>query len=377
VACFMIASGPSWEIHTVQPALTAALADFAELAHGEPPSNPVAAMAEPMLALGERDPERAFTVFDRYMTSTDRWVRAAVPLLRSSFGRMLGRIDGAESDCRESLATFRAVGDSWGAASALIQLAELAQLRGDYPTAIASLQNAGTLGQELGAWGDLFYIDGMLAAVRLRMGDLERARADLEQAEYAQSGRSRGLNDMGAWVATVRAELHWQEGDMAATAANCAKVLSWLDQKQSPWWDGMRAQLVARLAMVVLREGDRARCRELLASALGSAAGWVERPALAAVIDAIAAFALQAGESADPRADAVLAATLLGAAHTIRGAFDEGSLDAPGTRDAARAVLGEARFAAAYERGRALDRDEAIAGASGAVGGLAGQVLRR
>ena len=129
--------------------------------------------------------------------------------------------------------------------------------------------------------------------------------------------------------------------------------------------------------MVVLREGNRIRCRELLASALGTAAGWVERPALATVIDAIAAFALQAGESADPRAGAVLAATLLGAAHTIRGAFDEGSLDAPGTRDAARAVLGEARFAAAYERGRALDRDEAIAGASGAVGGLAGQVLRR
>jgi len=269
------------------------------------------------------------------------------------------------------------VGDSWGAASALIQLGELAQLRGDYPTAIASLQDAGTLGQELGAWGDLFYIDGMLAAVRLRMGDLERARADLEQAEYAQSGRSRGLNDMGAWVATVRAELHWQEGDMAAAAANCAKVLAWLDQKQSPWWDGMRAQLVARLAMVVVREGDRARCRELLASALGTAAGWVERPALATVIDAIAAFALQAGESGDPRADAVLAATLLGAAHTVRGAFDEGSLDAPGTRDAARGVLGKARFSAAYERGRALDRDEAIAGASGAVGGLADQVLRR
>ena len=182
------------------------------------------------------------------------------------------------------------------------------------------------------------------------------------------------LNDMGAWLALVRAELHWQEGDLAAAAANCAKVLAWLDQKQSPWWDGMRAQLVARLAMVVLREGDRPRSRELCAAALDTAASWLERPALAAVIDAIAAFALQHDE---PREDAVLAATLLGAAHTIRGAFDEGSLDAPGTRDAARAVLGEARFAAAYERGRALGRDEAVAAASGAVAGLADQVLRR
>src|SRR5262249_38943661 len=143
----------------------------------------------------------------------------------------------------------------------------------------------------------------------------------------------------------------------------------WLDQKQSPWWDGMRAQLVARLAMVVLRQGDRTRGRELLAAALDTAANWLGRPALAAVIDASAVFALHADE---PRRDGVLAATLLGAAHTIRGAFDEGSLDAPGARDAARGLLGAVGFDVAYERGRALGRDEAIAAASGAVAGLAG-----
>jgi len=73
----------------------------------------------------------------------------------------------------------------------------------------------------------------------------------------------------------------------------------------------------------------------------------------------------------------VLAVTLLGAAHAIRGAFDEGSLDAPGAREAARGVLGGTGFDAAYEGGRALGRDEAIAVAEGAVTGLAGQVLRR
>jgi hypothetical protein len=103
----------------------------------------------------------------------------------------------------------------------------------------------------------------------------------------------------------------------------------------------------------------------------------VEFPALAAAVDAIAAFALTGGQPADPRAAAVLAATLLGAAHTIRGAFDEGSLDAPGARDAARGMLGEREFEVAYERGRGLGRDEAIAVASGALAGLAGQVLRR
>jgi predicted ATPase len=367
MVCAMTAAGPSWEIHTVQPALANALADYAELTHGGPPSNPVAAMAEPLLALGERDPERAFAVFDRYMTSSDPWVRAAVPILRCSFGRILGRIDQPESDCRESLAAFRTLGDSWGAASALIQLAELAQLRGDYPTTVAALTEAGRFGQELGAWGDMSYIDGMLAAVRLRMGDLDRARTDLEQAERVQSERSARLNDQSAWLGQVRAELHWQLGDMTAAAASCAKVLAWLGEKQSPWWDGMRAQLLARLAMVVLRQGDRTRGRELLLAALDTAAAWIERPALAFALDAIAVFALQADQATDPHEGAALAATLLGAAHSIRGAFDEGSLDAPGARGAARGVLGGAGFDAAYERGRALGRDEAIAAAQGAV----------
>jgi predicted ATPase/DNA-binding SARP family transcriptional activator len=374
MVCALIAAGPSWEIQRVQPVLAAAVADFADLTGGEPPANPVAAMGEPMLALADRDPERALAVFDRYLTSPEPWVRAAMPMMRGSFGRMLGRIGRAESDFRESLASFRALGEAWGAASVLIQLAELAQLRGDYATAIEALQQAASYGQELGAWGDLSYIDGMLAAVRLRIGDLDRAREDLERADRAASERSVSLNDMGAWLNLVRTDLHWQEGDMAAAALSCSKALAWVEARQSPWWDGMRAQLQARLAMVALRDGGEARCRELLAAALHTAEDWVELPALAAVIDAIAVSVLRAD---GPREDAVLAATLLGAAHTIRGAFDEGSLDAPGARAAARGVLGATGFDAAYERGRALGRDEAVAAAGSAVAGLAGQVLRR
>jgi tetratricopeptide (TPR) repeat protein len=369
MVCAMTAAGPSWEVHTVQPALAAAVAEFAELTHGEVPSNPIAAMAEPMLVLNERDPEQGLAIFDRYLVSADPWVRAAAPMMRCSFARMLGRIDQAESDCRDSLAAFRVLGDAWGASSVLIQLAEIVKLQGDYAATVAALQDAASYGQKLSAWGDLTYIDGLLAAVRLRMGDLEQAQTDLEQAERAQADRSMRLNDAGAWLAQVRAELHWQQGNLTAAAASCTKVLAWLDEKQSPWWDGMRAQLVARLAMVVLRQGDQTRCRELLSSALGTAAAWVERPALADVFDAIAVFVLRSTDSAGPGESAAGAATLLGAAHTIRGAFDESSLDAPGARDAARGVLGEAGFDAAYERGRALDSDQGIAAAQGALAG--------
>ena len=367
--CAMTAAGPSWEIHTVQAALAAAVAEFAELTHGEVPANPIAAMAEPMLVLNERDPEQGLAIFDRYLASADPWVRAAAPMMRCSFARMLGRIDQAESDCRDSLAAFRVLGDAWGASSVLIQLAEIVKLRGDYAATVAALQDAASFGRELSAWGDLTYINGLLAAVRLRMGDLEQAQTDLEQAERAQADRSMRLNDAGAWLAQVRAELHCQQGDLTAAAASCTKVLAWLDEKQSPWWDGMRAQLLARLAMVVLRQGDQARCRELLGSALGTAAAWVERPALADVFDAIAVFVLRTAGSAGPGESAAAAAILLGAAHTIRGAFDESSLDSPAAREAARGVLGEAGFDAAYERGRGLDGDQGIAAAQGALAG--------
>jgi len=369
MVCALVAAGPSWEIQTVRPALAAAVADFAELAPGQAPSNPVAAAGAPMLALADRDPERAFALFDRYLTSPDPWVRAAVPLMRGSFGRMLGRIDAAESDYRESLAAFRALGESWGTASVLINLADLAQLKGDYATVIAALEEAGSCGRELEWWGDLNYINGMLAAARLRTGDLDHAREDLERAERTASERSMGPNDMWAWLSLTRAELNWLEGDLAAAARNCAKALAWVETRQSPWWDGMRAQLRSRLAMVVLQDGDQARCRELLTAALHTAAGWVERQMLAIVIDAIAVFVLDTAEPDGLPERAAMAATLLGVGHAIRGAFDEGSLDAPGARNAARGVLGGDQFDVAYERGRALGRDEALALAEGALTG--------
>ncbi|MGH3162262.1 MAG: BTAD domain-containing putative transcriptional regulator, partial [Streptosporangiaceae bacterium] len=131
VICAITVAGDSWEIDTVRPALAAAVADLNRWSPDTAPAHPIAAMGEPMLTLYDGDPERAFAVFDRYMTSEDPWVRAAVPLLRGTFGSMLGRLDWAESDCQEALTAFRALGEAWGTAAVLMQLAEFARLRGD------------------------------------------------------------------------------------------------------------------------------------------------------------------------------------------------------------------------------------------------------
>jgi hypothetical protein len=193
------------------------------------------------------------------------------------------------------------------------------------------------------------------------MGDLAGARADLEQAEREESARGIGQSDAATWLGLVRAELLYREGDTAAAARICAGLLVQLEEKQSSWWFGLQATLQARLALIALTDGDEARCRALLATALRTATGWVELPPVADVIDAIAVLAQHSGECA------TAVATLLGAAHAVRGCFDEGGLDAPAVRDAARAVLGADGFQAAYERGRCMSRDEALALAAGAV----------
>jgi tetratricopeptide (TPR) repeat protein len=277
---------------------------------------------------------------------------------------MLGRPAEAESDLRAALAAFREIGEAWGIAVALVQLADFATLRADYATVIACLEEAASFGRELQAWGDLAHIGGKLAAIRLRMGDLAAARADVERAERDEAERGTRQSDAAVWLGLVRAQLHAREGDVDGAARQCEKVLSWLDRKPSPWWLGFRALTQARLALILLGRGEEPRCRALLADALRCAAEWVERPALAEVIDATAAFVLRTRAGAEA---ALLAATLLGAAHTVRGAFDESSLDAPAARDAARGVLGAAGFDDAYERGRALPRDEAVTLAASGV----------
>jgi hypothetical protein len=194
------------------------------------------------------------------------------------------------------------------------------------------------------------------------MGDLAAAGADLEQAEREDFARGGMMSDSAVWFGLVRAELYVAEGDTAAVVRQCEKVLSWFTRKRTTWWQGLRAQVEARLALAVLATGDRARARALLADALRDALDWVELPPLADAIDAVAVLALQS-DGPGPEC----AAVLLGAAHSIRGCFDESSLDAPAVRDAARARLGTDEFAAAYQRGRELARDDALALAASAV----------
>jgi predicted ATPase/DNA-binding SARP family transcriptional activator len=361
-ACAVLAVSESLNLESVREQLTDVIARLSRFASDGRAIHPMAAMAEPLRAMFDRDADGALAAIDRYATgSDDPWMRATALMYRATYRASAGWMDGVEADCLAALEEFRAIGDAWGVAVTLYQLSEFAGLRGDHAKAVTALEEAEQIGRAIEAWGDMAYIVGTLAVARARAGDVDRARADMRGAERAATSRSHGNAD--EWLLFSRAEVDWRAGDMAAAAGSCEAVLAGIANRHdeaTAWWVSVRALAQTRLAMVVLAsDGDRDRCRDLLAAALPAAVSWVENPPLAAVIEAVAALVL-GDDGAGQRDGAEVAATLLGVAHTIRGAFDESSLVAPQVLETARRVLGDAAFGLAYSRGRELDRDAGL-----------------
>jgi predicted ATPase len=356
VICALLAAGWTRNIELIREPLTEALAAVKRFGGDHGSFHPLVVMAEPLLFQYDGATDQAQEQFERYIAGPDPWLRAIGKFYLSAYAMSLGRLDGAEDHCRAGLAGLRALGEQWGVALALTHLTEFTELRSDHAASIAALTEAGAIGRELGVWGDLTYVQARLAVIHARSGDLARASEEIAQAQRAVEARG-GHVDTDRWVAFMRAELAWLEGDYAEAARCCEAVLTTIAPNQARWWQPLRAQVKSRLALAVLKQGDQERCHALLNEALDAAASWSEHPALAVVLDACAVYVLHRAASDD----AARAARLLGAAHAIRGAFDESSLDAPPAREAARTTLGPQAFDAAYESSRALAYDQAIA----------------
>jgi predicted ATPase/DNA-binding SARP family transcriptional activator len=366
VACAVMTVSATLNLTEVREPLAAGIESLTRFADAGQPIHPMAAAAVPLVAMFDRDPDTAIAAIDRYAKSSDDpWMRATGRMYRSTYAANAGRLDGAEADCAAALGQFRVIGDPWGIAVCLYQMAEFAALRADHAQAVAALAEAEQIGLEIDAWGDMAYIIGSLAVARARAGDVDGARADLGRAERAAAARSQDNAD--EWLVLSAAEVEWRAGDLAAAARRCEAALAAVAKRDqdTAWWVSVRAQSQARLAMITQEAGgDAGRCRDLLAEALPAAAGWVENPPLAAVIDSVAAAVVTRDGAAD------VAATLLGAAHTVRGAFDESSPVAPRARETARLALGDAAFDDAYSRGRVLDRESALALAGRALAAI-------
>ena len=360
VICALLAAGWSFDLEKVKVPLLEAIAGLSEWGDDYMAFHPLVALAEPVLLQFQGDREHAMDYYDRYARARDPWLRGMGLIYRAAHARELGRLAGAEEDLRAALRESRAIGEQWGAALALTELAELTELRGDDAGSLAALEEAVSIGRELTTWGDVSYVEARLAIVRARIGELDRARAELDRIDAAAAARG-GKAGIDRWVTLFRAELAWRAGDLPLAARCCADVLTAIEAYYAAWWEPLRARLRARLALVVLAQGDERRGQDLLTAALDACAAWTEHSALAAVLDACAYRAIhrdQAGHQARDQAES--AARLLGAAHAVRGAFDESSPDAPPTRAAARERLGRDAFDAAYQSSAGLTYEASL-----------------
>jgi predicted ATPase/DNA-binding SARP family transcriptional activator len=369
VICAMLAAGRNWDIGSIREPLAEALAALAAFGDDHIAFHPLVAMAEPLVLQYDGHTDRALARFEHYEATRDPWLHAIGQVYLSSYDVALGLIDDAERHARAGLGELRAIGEQWGIAVALTQLAEITELDADHAASIAALEEAAVLGRDLGVWSDLMYVEGRLGIIQARAGDLAAGCAQLAAAERAIAARGE-LMDTDRWVNFMRAEFAWLTGDYAAAAECCATVLAAIRDNAAPWWHSLRALVKARFAMAVLRQGDAARCLDLLGQAVDHTVAWREHPALAAVLDACAGYVIHRGRAGD----LARAARLLGAGHAIRGAFDESSLDAPAAREAARDALGAGAFGHAYESARELTYEAALDLARQA---LSGQLLRR
>ncbi len=351
VICALLAAGWNWNIDLIRDELDEALAAMKGFGTDYDSFHPMAAQAEPLLMQYDGAHGPAQQQFERYEAARDPWMHAMGQIYAATYAMSLGRLDGAEDRCRAGLAEMRSLGDQWGVAIALTTLAEFTELRADHAAAIAAVAEAAAIGRELGVWGDLTYIEARLAVFHARAGDLGRGYAEMATVRRSMEARG-GQVDSDRWVTFMLAELASLSGDYAEAARCCESVLALIAGNEARWWQSLRAQVKARLAVAVLKQGHQDRCERLLLESLESANGWRENPALAAVLDACAVYVLGQGARDDGNRDgnrpAEQAARLLGAAHAIRGAFDESSLDAPSVRARARDALGPDAFDAAY-----------------------------
>ena len=175
VICALLAAGWNWDIDLIREPLTEALAALNGFGADYGSFHPLVAMAEPVLMQYDGATDQAQQQFERYITARDPWLRAIGQVYLSSYAQSLGKLDGAEEHCRAGLAELRALGEQWGVAMALTQLAEFTELRADHATSIAAITEAVAIGRELGVWGDLTYVQGRLAIIHARAGDLDRA----------------------------------------------------------------------------------------------------------------------------------------------------------------------------------------------------------
>jgi predicted ATPase/DNA-binding SARP family transcriptional activator len=312
--------------------------------------HPLLAAVRPMLAVAVSR-ERMLELLALSESHPDPWVRATAPFVRVQIYENEGDTDALRDALDESVAAFREVGDRWGLGTTLTELAGLRIVEGDLDGAEDALEQSRSLMVELGGRNDNVMIGLRLADVRTRRGDNEGARAALA----AELDAREHYPEENAMLRIGLAVLTYRAGDAAAARELAQEAMRESTPRRGhrPGQGHVRAVVLGAVGLLELFEGDREAAEPLLAESYAVALATEDMPIIATVGVAIAALATQMGLP-------VPAAEILGAAARLRGAEDATHPEVARLTVELRDALGDAGFAEAYGRGRALDRDGAL-----------------
>ncbi|MER7005516.1 hypothetical protein ABT297_21060 [Dactylosporangium sp. NPDC000555] len=292
-------------------------------------------------------------VLERLAGGGDVWLSGLAHLLRAERAENAGELDQVRTDVAAALACFRRAGDRWGQATVLPLRAQLRQYDGDLDGALADLRAARSLAGEFGALGrsDEVFIDLRWFDLYLRRGDTDLAIAVIgsarERALRANSPETLALID--AWEAGFRVRL----GDLDRARELLDDAERTLPGDTTFPGDHARTLLGNMRAVLCLELGDQAGAGAALAKAYAAAVAARDLPILSLVAVTSAAFV-----SAQRRQHE--SAVLLGAAARLRGAHDRTDRRFRELTRRGRAALGEEAFAEAYGKGWELDGKTAV-----------------
>ncbi|GIH28811.1 SARP family transcriptional regulator [Acrocarpospora phusangensis] len=316
--------------------------------------NPMLALMEPALALFTDDAARGLEVIAERLGHPDPWVRATLHMLRAFIRENDGDRAGMHLDLTVAVSGYREIGERWGLAHALTSLADILLVSGDFDGAVEALEESIALIREISPDDDAGHQRIWLATVRAQKGDVDRARAELQEMAVWDDGdwtvrnvvfARLGLGDLSRWLGDLdEAALQYGLAVAEVTAIKDTQLLA----------PQFRALVLTSRAFLALEAGDTETAADFVDQAAGLTLLAKDMPVLAKV--GVAAAAVQA-----ERGDPVRGAVTMGATEQLRGAPDRFNAEVVRVSGRLATILGETAYARAYGTGAALTRPDAIA----------------
>ncbi|MEV7094975.1 BTAD domain-containing putative transcriptional regulator [Amycolatopsis sp. NPDC051045] len=299
--------------------------------------------------------ESASALFRRLAEGDDGWLAGLAHMFQAEIAENAGVPARVRVHVEAALACFRRAGDRWGQAATLPMRAQLRRYD-DLDGALADLREAGTLAAEFGSLslGDRLYTDLRWIDLHLRRDDTGRAMAMIGAA------RERVLRSSSAELLVVidaqEAALRVRLGDLDRAGALLDDAERGLLGDTAFPADHARTLAGSARAAFCLARDDRPGADKALRGAYAAALATRDLPILSLVTVQTSALAEALGR---PRESAVL----LGAAARLRGAHDHTDPLIRELTRRGRAALGAEEFAAAYANGWEPDAKTAVTAA--------------